>query len=87
MPLICSKMLQNCLFRPSCCKICSIDLKFGMENIQEVIWLYTKFQDPRLSISLVLCYRYAVKCCKNAFFRPSGGKNCSMDLKFGMDTL
>ena len=67
---------------PSSCKNCSIDLKFCMYNLEQMFRLHAKFQDSRLWQTMVLCCKYAVKCCKIDFFEPSSGKNCSIDLKF-----
>ena len=75
------------IFEPSSCKNCSIDLKFCMYNLEQVFCLHAKLQDSCLWLTQVLCCKYAVKCCKIAFFEASSCQNCSIVLKFGMYNL
>ena len=53
-----------------------------MQHLEQMSRLHTKFQDSRLWWTLVICCKYAVICCKIAFFEPSSCNNCSIDLKF-----
>ena len=72
-------MLQKCLFQPQVLQKLRHQLEIWHGKSLGDILTVSKYRDSRLSRILLLCYQYALKCCKNAFFEPSCRKNCGME--------